>query len=129
MLKKSLIHVRLMAWCNRFKHHKACKNIYKQRTEPSKKMAELMHGRRWEKRNMNTLYNAKIFVNFINVSCMIFRAQNVSILPEQNWLILLDQYVLSILVSNIFNVNIQTFRHRKLCMKTWRLGPKMFWYL
>ena len=33
---------------------------------------------------MNALYNAKIFVNFINVSCMIFRAQNVSILPEQN---------------------------------------------
>ena len=52
---ETIVHVRLMAWCNRFKQRKAYKKRYKQRiitcSMTSYKMVGLVRVRRWGKRN------------------------------------------------------------------------------
>ena len=98
----------------------------------------------WRYRNilghMKTWYYSKIFLNFINFSSMTFCDKNVSISANQSLSIPLDQNLLILLVMKIYNENIQTFWHRKLCMKTryssksltifliWFFGRKMFLY-
>ena len=44
------IHVRLVAWHNKYKQHKACKNI---QPDISYRMVGLVHARRWVKRKKN----------------------------------------------------------------------------
>ena len=67
----------------------------------------------WEYRNslgerlcMKTCYNLKIFVNFIDFSCVIFWSQNVLIPQGQNLSIPFEKNMLILLVSNIYNVDI-----------------------
>ena len=56
--------------------------------------------------HMKNWYNSKIFVNFVDFFSLIFWAQNVPIFPDQNLSKPLDQNVLILLVSKIYNGNI-----------------------
>ena len=91
-----------MAQQNNFKQSKSCKKRYKQRINAgsiaSDKMARIVHGKRW--------YNSKIFVNFVDFSCEIFWAQNVSMPPDKNFPVPIDPNALILLVSNICNGNV-----------------------
>ena len=50
---------------------------------------------------MKTWYNSKIYLNFVDFSCVNFLAQNVSIPPDQNFSRPLHQNVLVLLLNNI----------------------------
>lgn len=50
---------------------------------------------------MKTWYNSKIYINFVDFSCVSFLAQNVSISPDQNFSRPLHQNVLVLLLNNI----------------------------
>ena len=62
--------------------------------------------------DMKTWYNQKIFVNFVDFSCMMFWAKNVLIPPDQNLSMPVDQNVLILLVSSIYNENIWILWHK-----------------
>ena len=66
--------------------------------------------------HMKTLYSSKYL--WI-LSIYDFWAQNVLIPPDQNLSKSIDQNVLILFVSNIYNGDIKTFWPRKLWMKTW----------
>ena len=55
----------------------------------------------WDKKLcMKIGYNSKVFVIVVDYSCVIFKAQNVLIPPNQTLSMPLDQNVLILLVSN-----------------------------
>ena len=109
----------------------------------SNKMVVLVLVRRWEKRNRSNFYwyswkllkvsrILSVCVGSIQLGVLGILAQkslygalrpdivqNILWLPDQRLSIPFDQIVLTLLVIYIYNENIQTFWHRKLCVKTW----------
>ena len=74
------------------------------------------HGKVWIK----SWYNSKHLYEYCWIFLCDFWSQTVLILPDQNVWILL--------ICNMCNRNIETFWHRKLCMKRW-YGSKSLWIL
>ena len=69
-------------------------------------------------------YELKVGV-ILNISMNIGEFSCVIVLPDQNLSIPLDQNVSILLVNNMYNGNIETFWHRKLCIfLEWFFGPK-----
>ena len=57
---ETIIHVSLMAWCNRYTQHKACKKDISKKLMPvaqHPKMVGLVHIRRWKKIRNITIFD------------------------------------------------------------------------
>ena len=82
------------------------------------------HRKLWIK----SLYNSKNLCECCRLYCVILWAKTVLTSPDQNVSLALDHNVLIFLVTNMYNGNIWTFRHRTLCKKTW-YSSKYLWIL